>query len=468
MSGTTPIPLWQQLQQAAAVVQGVLAGSSATALLDKVDAALRPGVQAIAYAALRQLGWARWVRGQLVPKAPPAALDALLCTALALAAQPEAVGSEDASLPIYTDFTLVNQAVEAAKRHKALRHQAGLVNGVLRRFLREREALQTRCREQAPLHDPVLLNVPAWWWQRLQKDHLEQARAIVHAGQQTAPMTLRVNRQHHTPQAYLQGPLQAAGMQGQLQGEDGIVLAKPVPVQQLPGFDAGRVSVQDAAAQLAAPLLLQALAQQNPQRKDWRVLDACAAPGGKTAHLLERGVADVTALEVDATRAQKLQQTLQRVNLQADVQVADAALPADWWDGRPFDGILLDAPCTASGIVRRHPDIVWLRRAEDVQALAAQQRALLDALWPLVAAGGVLLYCTCSVFRAEGEDQAASFLLRHSDAARLPAPGHLLPCARPHPPGLGDNGIDGSGQTPAAPPLWNHDGFFHALFAKSA
>jgi 16S rRNA (cytosine967-C5)-methyltransferase len=209
--------------------------------------------------------------------------------------------------------------------------------------------------------------------------------------------------------------------------------------------------VQDEAAQQAASLLLQGdLGSARP-----RLLDACAAPGGKTAHLLERIDAELLALDVDPRRCERITDTLQRLGLSAEVRCADAAHPDTWWDGRPFDAILLDAPCTASGIVRRHPDVRWLRRDSDVAALAQTQRALLDALWPLLRPGGRLVYATCSVFRAEGSEQAQAFLQRHTDARPTPAPGHLFP-------GLAGTRGEFNDNRPRGP-----DGFFYASFDKA-
>jgi 16S rRNA (cytosine967-C5)-methyltransferase len=233
-------------------------------------------------------------------------------------------------------------------------------------------------------------------------------------------------------------------------GHDAIVLAAPRPVQALPGFAGGWVSVQDLSAQRAAPLLLGARALAPGAR----VLDACAAPGGKTAHLLELADLDVRALDVDADRLTRVRENLDRLGLAATLAAGDAACPEAWWDGRPFEAILLDAPCTASGIVRRHPDVRWLRRASDVAALAATQARLLDALWPLLAPGGHLLYATCSVFRAEGSQQIDAFLQRTADAEPRPSPGHLLP--------LPENGV------PTVPgrAAVTGDGFFYALLHK--
>ncbi len=481
------VALWQQLQHVVHLVQAVSQGSSATATLEAVPAALRAGVQALGYQVLRRLGMARWLLAQLAPRPPRPDVQALLCCALALAWKQPAGGTDHAAMALasdasqdplgcelapYSEFTLVNQAVEAARRHPRMRHQAGLINACLRHFLRERDIWQERCRQASPQHCPELLNLPPWWWARLQADHPHDALAIALAGQRQPSMHLRVNARRITPAQYLQEHLLPAGMTGQLLGAHGILLAKPCPVQQLPGFAQGLVSVQDAAAQLAAPLLLQALQTRKPQ-DGLRLLDACAAPGGKTAHLLELGNHDVTALDIDAARCERINDTLQRIGLQAaQVLAADAAQPGTWWNGEPFDGILLDAPCSASGIVRRHPDIVWLRREQDIARLAQTQRQLLDVLWPLLVRGGVLLYCTCSVFRAEGEEQVAAFLLRHSDAVRLPAYGHLLPVQAPHGSMLGQNvpqsPLGNSAQPDLSLQLPDHDGFYYALLAKNA
>jgi 16S rRNA (cytosine967-C5)-methyltransferase len=262
-------------------------------------------------------------------------------------------------------------------------------------------------------------------------------------------MTLRVNARRLTAAAYGER-LAAQGIAAQVIGSHALVLDVPLPVDALPGFAQGEVSVQDAAAQRAAPLLL---AGGLPAGA--RVLDACAAPGGKTAHLLELAELDLLALDADPLRLERVQQTLSRLGLQATLRAGDARRPSAWWDGRPFDAILLDAPCSASGIVRRHPDIRWLRRPGDIDTLARLQAELLDALWPLLAPGGRLLYATCSLFRAEGQAQIDAFLQRPgSGQARLDAacPGHLLP--------LPDNAPTGS----AGP---STDGFFYALLHRA-
>ena len=433
--------LWQQLQASARVLGGVRAGRSTTTEFERVEPSLRAGVQAISLQVLRSLGLAQALRQQLVRRPPPPQADALLCTALALLAADE---------PAYAPHALVSQAVEAAKRDPATVHQAAFINGCLRRLLRERQALLDAARAQPEAR----FNHPPWWVDRLRRDHPLHWQAILAAASQPAAIVLRVNPRQITREQ-LRVELMQAGHVAEPVGANGLQLERSVAVTTLPGYSQGWFSVQDPAAQLAAPLLLAGL---QPAGARLRLLDACAAPGGKTAHLLELADADVLALEIDAGRARRIEDNLARLQLsaRAQVQVADAACPDAWWDGQPFDGILLDAPCTASGIVRRHPDVRWLRRPQDVDALAQQQSRLLQALWPLVRPGGRLLLSTCSVFRAEGQDQAQAFLARHKDAQMLPSPGHLLPGVDLLAPLMPDN------------PGREHDGFFHALLQRAA
>lgn len=411
-----------QLRHTARCVLAVEQGRSLGDVLPQVPGGLRPGVQALTFHVMRHLGTARALVARLVQRRPEPAVHALLSSAVVLllaqedAAHASATGQHGEVR--YAAHTVVNQAVEAARLDRSTQRQAAFINACLRRFLREREALLA----EVAVQPDARWNHPLWWIGRLQRDHPAHWQAILAANNRPGPMTLRVNRRRSDPRSYLQA-LEAAGLSARPIGEDGLVLDAPQPVERLPGFAQGLCSVQDAAAQMAARLLLDG--------KKWvhtdRVLDACAAPGGKTAHLLERADLDLLALDVDARRCERIHDNLQRLQLQAEVRCADAARPADWWDGRLFNAILLDAPCTASGIVRRHPDVRWLRRDTDVGQLVAIQRALLEALWPLLQPGGRLVYCTCSVFRAEGEDQIRAFLERHSDAVLKPSPGHLLP-----------------------------------------
>jgi 16S rRNA (cytosine967-C5)-methyltransferase len=429
-------PLWRLLQAAAEVVAAVRAGQSATMAIQRVDAASRSGAQALAFQALRQLGRAEALRAQLARRAPPPAADALLCTALALCWREEEAP--------YEAFTLVDQAVEAAKCGAATKAQASFVNACLRRFLREREALVA-----ATDGDPVAQwNHPRWWIERLKKDHPAQWQAILQANNTQPPMTLRVNRRKSSRDAYL-AALSEGGIAATAVGEAGVILQRARPVHELPGWAEGTISVQDAAAQLAAPLLLDGL-----DGAPLRILDACAAPGGKTAHLLEWADAEVTALDIDPARCARIEETLARLGLHASVVAGDAAQPQQWWDGRPFDAILLDAPCTASGIVRRHPDVRWLRRESDITQLAQTQARLLAVLWPLLRRNGRLVYCTCSVFRAEGEAQVQTFLAHNKGTVLRPAPGHLLPQSGANTQPLPDN-LQG-----------DHDGFFYAVLEK--
>jgi 16S rRNA (cytosine967-C5)-methyltransferase len=430
--------LWQQLQSCAVVIERVLKGASATQVLEGVRPELRPGVQALSYFVMRHLGTALALRQRLAPKAPKPAVDALLLTALALLQ----VDANEAQR--YDPHTLVNQAVEAAKKQRSTQALASFINGCLRRFLREQSTLM----HEALQTPQARWNHPAWWITRLQKEQVNW-ETILQANNQQAPMVLRVNRRHISRDDYL-AELEQVGIEAWPQGEFGVMLLKPKPVQDIPGFAQGVVSVQDTAAQLAAPLLLGGL-NLGP---DARVLDACAAPGGKTAHLLELCDAQVKALEIDAQRAEKITHTLERLNLQAQVVTADAAQPDTWWDGVLFDAMLVDAPCTASGIVKRHPDVRWLRRESDIAQLATQQARLLQALWPLLKPRGRLLYCTCSVFRAEGQDQIDAFLTHNTQARLLPSPGHLMPVLAASTPKLTDNPQD------------VHDGFYYALLEK--
>ncbi len=434
-------PLWRQLRAAATVLQAVAAGQSATDALAAVPGALRPAAQSLAFHGLRQRGRALALRALLAKRAPAPGTDALLCLALALAWDP-------AQAP-YEPFTLVDQTVEAVRR--SARNDAGFVNACLRRFLRERDALV-----QATQDEPqARWNHPVWWIERLRRDWPQDWQEHLRAANAQPPLTLRVNRRKTTVVDVLRR-LQAADIAAWPVGGHGILLPRGRPVQDLPGFAAGEISVQDAAAQLAAPLLLDGGHWRPQGRGDrpLRLLDACAAPGGKTAHLLELVDAELTALDVDPARCERIGQTLSRLGQTARVVAVDAAQVAQWWDGQPFDAILLDAPCSASGIVRRHPDVRWLRRPGDIERLAATQAALLEALWPLVVPGGRLLFCTCSVFRAEGQEPVEAFLARHTEARLLPSPGHLAP----------RNGV-GVPAVPDNPPCDN-DGFFYALLEK--
>jgi 16S rRNA (cytosine967-C5)-methyltransferase len=455
----TPTTLAAQLRQVADFLIALRAGNSwATAQFD-VENAQRAGIQAITFAVLRHLGQAHALRVLLAPKKPVPAADALLTAALALLC----AQSKDNPPPgaVYADFVIVSQAVEAIKMQPHLAAQSSFINACLRRFLRERNPLLQSIRGNLEAQ----FNHPLWWIRQIQRDWPDHWQAVLQANRHSAPLTLRINEQKCTV-AVMKSALNAtefiANTQMQEVAQSGLQLSRSLPVSQLPGYGEGWFSVQDAAAQLAAPLLMEAMPKSDQPLK---ILDACAAPGGKTTHLLEwaahRGIAiEVIALDVDAKRCETIEENAQRLGLyekkQLHIIAADAAKPEDWHDGQLFDGILLDAPCTASGIVRRHPDITWLRRDTDIAGLGAQQKRLLQALWPLVKPGGALLYCTCSVFKAEGSGQIEAFVAHNTTAQSLPAPGHLLPLSAPEPSPMPENSLGG------------HDGFFYALLRKAA
>jgi 16S rRNA (cytosine967-C5)-methyltransferase len=341
-------------------------------------------------------------------------------------------------------FAIVDRAVAAAAQ--AVRPAAkGLVNAMLRRYLRERDDIRARVLAS----DVARYSYPQWWIDRVRADHSDAWASILDAGNARPPLTLRVNVRVTTRDA-LVGRFEEAGLAAHAAGPAGIVVEPPRDVASLPGYAEGAFSVQDLAAQYAAPLLDVA--------PGMRVLDACAAPGGKATHLLEGVDAHVVAVDVDAKRLARIRDNLDRLRL-ADRDVAlvegDAGMPAAWWDGKPFDRVLLDVPCTASGVVRRHPDGKWRHRARDVARFAREQTRLLDSSWPLVAPGGKLLYATCSIFTEENEARIEAFGRAHADALRetlaFPDPvshcgGQLLPS------------LPGARQ--------NHDGFFYALLRR--
>lgn len=311
----------------------------------------------------------------------------------------------------------------------------GLVNAVLRNFLRQRERL---LEEAISSSEEGCFSHPQWWIDRLRNQYPEAWEQILMAGNQHPPMSLRVNCRKISVAAYLQ-QLAEAGIAARAVGVSGILLERPLAVDRLPGFSLGLVSVQDGGAQFAAHLL--------DVNDGMRVLDACAAPGGKTAHLLELADVALTALDHDARRLQKVEQNLERLGLKAKCVVGDAAQPSVWWDGQRFQRILADVPCSASGVVRRHPDIKWLRRDSDIAQFARQQALILDALWQCLEQGGKLLYATCSVFAEENHQQIEAFIARHHDARLLPLP-------------------ELAAQDLQLLPNREHDGFYYALLSK--
>ncbi len=340
------------------------------------------------------------------------------------------------------DHAAVTNAVEAAKA-SGQPWAASLVNGVLRAYLRQRQALPQALTQQAEYQ----YNHPAWLAAKLASHWPEQWHAIVTANDQQAPMTLRVNQRHHSRDAYLQ-LLQQADIKAHActYSPWGIQLLKACQVDALPGFFEGWVSVQDEAPQLA-PTLLDLEDGQS-------ILDACAAPGGKTGHLLEVADVEVTAIELEERRIGRLHENLARLGLNAKVICDDASAPDSWWDGQAFDRILLDAPCSATGVIRRNPDIKILRTSEEIARLAQLQLLLIQRLWPTLAPGGRLVYATCSVLKQENERIVKRFVAQQADAEHIPIEANW-----------GQQAEFGRQLFPTPD---SHDGFYYAVLSKQS
>jgi 16S rRNA (cytosine967-C5)-methyltransferase len=427
------LPLSEAITIAAQAISEVMDGRSLTEVLDQLEPHERPIVQSLSFDALR-----KWVRShelikQFIPKTPPPEVDHLLSVAIALFLQDATEGKG------YPAHTIVDQAVKACGEYDQTMYAKGLVNAVLRKVSL---LVQPPVGEERFPPDPIAMYVPAWWRANLKRNYSKIWQSILFQQAKRAPLILRVNQRQYTREQY-QSVLAENGIASKpidelagIQLPCALLLPEAVPVSDLPGFYTGAVSVQDAGAQLAAILL-------SPQEGDL-ALDACAAPGGKTAHLLELADCSMRALELDGERIGKIGGNLDRLRLHSEkVQVLRGdASKAAWWDGILFDKILLDAPCSASGIVSRHPDIPFLRREADIKALQERQRAILLQAWKMLKTGGTLLYVTCSIFPEEGEEQASWFAEQHPNALRLGAPGQVLP-----------------GEL--------NDGFYYALFKKN-
>jgi len=392
-----------RLLAAKVLTRVVVDGQSLTFALEKVLPNIpspqdRSLVQAICYGVCRYYHRLEWLTGELLGKPLKDVHIRLLIL----------IGLYQLAYMRIKPHAVVSETVGAAGRKPWAK---GLINAVLRRYLREREALE----EKADGDASAKLSHPEWMINRIGLDWRESAERCLTANNQLPPLVLRVNLAHIS-RADFCGLLMARGIAAEHVefAPSALVLDAPLPVDKLPGFADGLVSVQDAAAQLAAGLL-----ELVP---DQRVLDMCAAPGGKTAHILEmeRQLKTLVALDIDPMRMKRVEDNLQRLHLQATTVVGDAADPDTWWDGQPFERILVDAPCSALGVIRRHPDIKLLRRPEDIVALQAQQRAILESAWRLLAPGGLLLYATCSVLKDENEHQVNGFLDAHPDAAEWP------------------------------------------------
>lgn len=418
---------------AATAVGKVLAGASLTAILQDcwrthtdLSSQQRGAIQDLSYGVLRFYGQLDALLELMLNK--PLWDQDLRCLLL--------VGLYQLGYSKTSAHAVVDNAVSASLGLKGSKGAQGLVNAILRTFIRQRATLLKRAAES----EVGRYSHPQWWINKLHAQYPQNYQAILEAGNQHPPMTLRINQRKTSVTKYRKW-LNQNGMDAQPLWNDALELALPVPVEKLPGFAEGLVSVQDAGAQLAAPLL--------DVRDGMQVLDACAAPGSKSAHLLELADVKLTALDNDIARIARITQNFSRLELKPHRILHDnAAHPAGWWDGRQFDRILVDAPCSASGVVGRHPDIKWLRRESDLSRFAARQREILDALWQILARDGKLLYATCSVFAEENKQQVEEFLHHHSDACLLPLPqievidGQLLPNS-------------------------HHDGFFYALVHKA-
>lgn len=427
------LPLSEAISIAAQAISEVMSGRSLTEVLDQLEPHERPIVQSLSFDALR-----KWVRShelikQFVPKSPPPEVDYLLSVAIALFLNENTDGKG------YAAHTIVDQAVSACANYDKTMYAKGLVNAVLRKVSLIVHPPEGETRFPP---DPIPMFVPLWWRANLKRNYSKAWQSILFAQAKRAPLILRVNQKQYSREQY-QVLLNEAGIASSPIEEvagvklaSALLLSYPVPVSELPGFYSGAVSVQDAGAQLAATLL-------NPGAGE-RVLDACAAPGGKTAHILELADCEMVALELDGERLGKIGGNLDRLRLHSDQArvIRGDASKASWWDGCLFDKILLDAPCSASGIVARHPDIPFLRREADIKSLQQKQRGILEQAWKMLKPDGLMLYVTCSVFPEEGEEQASWFAGQHSNAVRLGAPGQILP-------------TDVS------------DGFYYALFKKN-
>lgn len=414
---------------AAGVVSEVLAGRNLNEVLGalwprhpELTPQQRSTVQDFSYGTLRFFSRLDFLLQALITR--PITHDGVRCLLL--------VGLYQLNFAKTRPYAVVDRAVEASRAMDAP-WAAKFVNGVLRNFIRQKQELIQRAND----FEPARFSHPQWWIDKLRNAYPQQWMDILNTNNSHPPMTLRVNRRLSTPEAY-SAQLQSADIPFELLERGALRIIKPVPVDRLPGFREGLVSVQDAGAQIAASLL--------DLQPGQRVLDACAAPGGKASHILETADVQLTALDVDPERLQQIEDNFQRLHLQGTVMRGDAAKPERWWDKQPFDRILADVPCSASGVVRRHPDIKWLRRPSDIAQFAQTQQQILSVLWRLLAPGGKLLYATCSLFPEENEEIVSAFTATQADARRLPLETIAIPLL----------------------PDAQHDGFYYALLEKAA
>jgi 16S rRNA (cytosine967-C5)-methyltransferase len=415
--------LAESIAASARAIGSVISGGSLNAALDAVrPRKLRAAAQDLAFNGLRGYGLVDAILDRLLerPLTEPALQGLLLASLAELLNRPQSA------------YAVVHQAVEAASL-LGLTRAKGLVNAVLRNFLRRVDQL----RAEIERTETGRFRHPQWWIDRVRDAFPHHWEQVLDAANGHPPMTLRVNLRRSSVESYLE-TLAQAGMPARWLGGVAVMLERPCRIEVLPGFADGQVSVQDSGAQAAAPLL--------DVQPGMRVLDACAAPGGKAAHVLELADCEMLAIDVSRERATRIEENFARLGLNAAVRVADAAQPGTFWDGRPFDRILADVPCSASGVVRRHPDIRWLRRESDIAGFAVLQARMLESLWQLLVPGGKLLYATCSVFPRENGAQVRDFLGRHPEALAMPLAG------------FGDGQILPGSDT---------DGFYYAVLKKN-
>jgi 16S rRNA (cytosine967-C5)-methyltransferase len=381
----------------------------------------------LAYGAIRFLGENQFFIHQLIDKKiTNKKIEALLCVALFQL-------NHDQS----TDFTVVNEAVEAAKLIN--KSWAGsFVNGVLRNFIRQKERLQTELKND----EEAFYSYPLWWINLIKQNYTNDWESILLNGNKHPPLTLRINERKTNLKQY-EEKLKSEAISYRVLGNIALELTQPTPVEKIPGFMDGEVSIQDFGAQLAAKLL---------DLQDGQIcLDACSAPGGKTGHMLEIADIELVSIDQQKDRLYKVKENLERLHLNAYLKCADLIAVNTWWNEKLFDRILLDAPCSASGVVRRHVDIKWLRRPRDIEMFAKQQKAMLEAMWQLLKKGGKLLYATCSIFHDENQKVINHFIKEHKDAKEVKW------------------SVDSeySKYENQLIPSENHDGFFYALLEKN-
>ncbi|AFZ82920.1 16S rRNA (cytosine(967)-C(5))-methyltransferase RsmB [Candidatus Kinetoplastidibacterium crithidiae] len=431
--------LSSQMYISSCALDEVLNGRSINFFLDSLDHAIRPSVQSLTFHALRHLGWADFVGNHLVKSYPNSLFRSLFLLSLTLLKFSSTCSKNlDLQVPVYTDFTIVNESVKVANSISFLRPYKGLLNASLRSFLRDASGISMLAKKSSK----ATWNYQEWWIEKIKTNYPTRWTEILSCADIQAPLTLRVNIKNSNRDNVL-NLFNDNGVEAKAFSSSGIVLGRSYSIKDLPGFQQGMWSVQDPGAQLAAPLLC--------VKDGMKVLDACAAPGGKTSHLLELAEIDLMALDSNKSRLGRLQENLDRLNLYSkNIKIieGDAKQIGQWWDGKLFDIILADVPCTSSGIVRKHPDIRWIKKNDDIETVRLIQSGIMDSLWKTLVPGGRFLYSTCSIFPEECIYQILLFLEKHNDALLLDSPGQILP-------------------TISNVLTVGHDGFFFALLTKA-